>query len=166
MVSEKDLSGHNNPLELLRGSNIVLADSFTIRTNGFPDQLIRQDIANRLSRQGITGPVTVTFCNSKQKKVEEIITSLKLKKALNAAKDPWMGIITTTTDDARALFERISVLLTTKDPITEGMDGKDITILQLNADLHNTITDMRTGLKIVTLKKGELAHPMHPTPAD
>ena len=57
-------------------------------------------------------------------------------------------------------------MIINKNPIMKDIDGKNITILQLNASAVSRITDKETGIVMGTLQKNTSAYPpMHPTPA-
>lgn len=162
MTPEHEPSNHNNPLKLLEGRNYVLAETFPIR-KGFFHKKARKEVLPSLSGQGITDPVVVTFCNSEKKRIKKIIQSLKEKQS--ASDDPWMCVVGFTADPLKKMFEAVSKMIINNDPVLEDLDGKNITILQLNAPATSTFTDRRTGLKFAAIKKGETPNPMHPTPA-
>lgn len=161
MTPEHEPSNHHNPLKLLEGRNYVLAETFSIR-KGFFHKKARKEVLPSLYDQGITDPVVVTFCNSEKKRIKKIIQSLK--KNQSASDDPWMCVVGFTVDPLKEIFEAISKMIINNDPVLEGVDGKNITILQLNAPTSNAFIDRNTGLKFAALRKGEPSHPMHPTP--
>lgn len=164
MVLEQEPPRRHNPLELLKGRTYVVAETFFIG-NGSSDETVEEEVRSRLSNQGVTDTVEVTLCNSEEERIKEIINSLKNQKVQRASDDPWMGIAGFNADELQEIFNAISVMIIEKDPILEGIDGTNITILQLNAPSSSTVTDIGTGLKIAAIKKGEHAYPMHPTPA-
>lgn len=166
-MSTERLSASVSVSELLGKQHFVIEDTFICRKNGVTDETARQNVLARLSQEGITvnSPIGITFCDSEENRTIEIIKALGLKKSLGENNIPQMYIVSTTEGDAHGLFEKISNLITTKNLIMDGVSGEHITILQLNASVRSKITDMRTGLSLVALKRGEPAYPMHPTPA-
>lgn len=163
-MTEEQPENHNI-LEALKGTNYVVAETFLIR-NGSSNETATEEVRIRLSNQGITDHPAVTFCNSKEERIKEMVNSLKRQKALNAGNDPWMTIVGFDANQLQEMFEVISAMIIGKDPIMEGIDAKNITLLQLNAlyPVGPTV-DNRTGITIAAIRKGEPAFPMHPTPA-
>lgn len=165
MTTEADQRDHRNPLELLRETSfVVFADAFVVR-DGSSDETARNNAYAHLHKEGISDPGAIIFCNSSKNRTNEIIRSLKLQRDLSDKKGVQMTIVVTETDDLFNLGQAISGLFTAEDKTVEGIEGKNITILQPNAEDHIDVTDIRSGVRIVALKRGEPAHPMHPTPA-
>ena len=166
MTAEQDaLLDNQNPLEFLKGRNFVVAETFIMGTDSSSNKTLGDDVYHSLSRQGIADrPLLFIFCNSQEEQVREIITVLKGQEFARGNDDSWMGIVGFNADQLQKMFETISLMIIEKDPILEGIDGENITVLQLNAPSNSTITDKRTGLKIAAIKKGEPAYPTHPTP--
>ncbi len=137
-MTEKALPKIDGIQEILRGKTHVIAEGFFIEQN-YP------------------GAVTLTSA---------IITSLKEQRKQKTNNDPLMYILGFIPEQLQEVFEGISQMIREKHPLMEGIDGGNITILQLNAPLSNRFIDEETGVTMATLKKGEPAYPMHLTPAD
>lgn len=169
MASKRELpSERQNPLEFLNGRDYVLADTFIVRINDSSDKEAEEKVRTSLSGQGITDPVTIIFCNSEEKRIEEIINSLKNKKALSASDNPWMGIVGFNANQLQNMFEALSIMFIQEDPIVQDINANNVVIFLLNAKYptKKTLVDQRTGLRLVALQKGGSVFPMHPTPAD
>ncbi len=130
--------------------------------------------------------VLVTFCSSEEEQIREIINSPEIQKTLNSGNDQEIIIVGFDADQLQTMFSVFRSMIIKnkeqdeKDPIMEGIEGENITLLLLNAQypmtpisdrrsvLMTPTIDKRTGVRLIALEKGTREYPArsHPTPAD
>lgn len=164
MTLERE-SGSQNPSELLRGKNYIIADTFIVRINDSSDKEAEEKVRTSLSDQGVTDPVTIIFCKSPEEQIREIIKFLINQKALSASHDPWMYIVGFDVVKLQSIIPQIETMFEQKDSVVKNIDPGNITILQLNALSHMNSRPRKSRINIAALTEGETAFPTHPTPA-
>ena len=135
-MEKKQPRKEHSILSILGDRNFVLADRFFIKT---PDDI------REITR--------------------EIIATLKEQRKERARGNNQMFIVGFSDKQLRRIFEAASTMVIEKHPDMEGVDGNNITILQLNAPSNNKLVNKETGITIAAIRKGQPAYPMHPTPA-
>ena len=164
-MTEKALPKIDGIQEILRERTHVIAETFLLIDPGSYGENTQIVMHEFLSLHGITYHDPITFWKSEKDRIQGMIEALKEKKA-RRPNDPWMYIVGVNPDQLQEMFEAIPKMIIEKDPILEGIKGKNITILRLNAPETSRRIDEKTGVTFVTLKKGEPAYPLHLTPAD
>lgn len=176
-TEQRPLIDNPDPLRILEGRNFVVAETYIIRRPiNFSDKTAKENVSTRLSSQGVTGTIAVTFCNSEEERIREIFRSLKLQKSLSINDDPEMIIAGFNADQLQKMFEIISIMITEnekkqeneKDQSLESIDANNVTILQLNAQhpindgrarSNAPIADPRTGVRLIALGREAREYP-------
>ena len=161
MTKEQEpLVSSPNPLEILKGKNYVVAETFIIRRPiNFSDTKAKEEVLARLCNQGVTGSVPFIFCNSLREQIEEIFNSLKLQKALSSSIDQEMFIVGFDAVQLQKMFQDIPSMIKEENSIMKGVDPKIITILQLKAPENTEIVNPRSRLKFTTLTRSGIYTP-------